>query len=72
MGLFPFQESSTSVHVKRRIAVGKSKEQVVVGLEESGYVIVNARDGAWFMRTAKRVLLDEALKNDESKVAWVE
>jgi hypothetical protein len=72
--LFPAAQpiNSENTHIKRKIAVDKLKKDVIIGLMDKGYMPVNHTGSVEYMRPYKLVNLDGALKNDVSKVLWVE
>ena len=66
--------SITPVHIKRKIAVMKSREYILASLEDNGYLITNREGDVAYMRpiSSKEEALESALEKDKEMVVWVE
>lgn len=73
-GLFPKTGTPTTAHIRRKIAVTKSKEHIVATLEVNGYSVTNRERDIDYMRP---ILLNEQsltsiLEKEKKMVKWVE
>lgn len=73
-GLFSAAQPTTnSTHIKRKVAVDRSKKDVISGLENKGYASTTHTGGVDYMRPYKaHSSLDSALKDDVNKIKWLE